>query len=123
MSNCNSCSGNCSGCSGCAKELILTPWEIAMLQKLAQTPFLPVARHTDDMTPIYLEDTDRTPEEYSLILAYLEKKGLLDIDYHQRLAHFDYSAYAVYPLHGSMALTARGQDVLDAMELQGFRKD
>lgn len=119
MHNCN-CSGNCASCGGCAKHLVLTQAELTMLQKLAQIPFLPVARKTDDMTPIYLEDSDYPPEEYSLILACMEKKGLIDLSYHQHLSGFDYSAYQAYPLHGSMALTARGQEVLDTLELQGI---
>lgn len=72
------------------------------------------------MTPIYLEDTRYTREEYSLILECLEKKGLIDIDYRQSLSGFDYSAYAGFPCHGSIALTARGQTVVEMLELQGF---
>jgi len=120
MSNCN-CSGSCASCGGCAKALVLTQAELAMLQKLAQTPFLPVARRQDDMTPIYLEDSDYTAEEYSLILACMEKKGLIDLDYQQSLVGFDYSAYSAYPLHGSIALTARGQEVWESLEFQGIQ--
>ena len=120
MSNCN-CSGSCASCSGCAKALVLTQAELTMLQTLAQTPFLPVARCQDNMTPIYLEDSDHAPEEYSLILACMEKKGLIDLDYHQPLAGFDYSAYHAYPLHGSIALTARGQEVWESLEFQGIQ--
>jgi len=116
----HSCSGNCGSCGGCAKELVLTSMEIEMLQTLAQIPFLPVARKGDTMTPIYLEDTRYTREEYSLILECLEKKGLIDIDYRQSLSGFDYSAYAGFPCHGSIALTARGQTVVEMLELQGF---
>ena len=114
----HSCSGNCGSCSGCAKELVLTPMEMDMLQTLAQIPFLPVARKASDETPIYLESGNR--EENALLIACLEKKGLIDIDYHMPLARFNYSAYAAYPLHGSMALTARGQEVLDTIALQGI---
>ena len=116
----HSCSGNCGSCGGCAKELVLTPMEMDMLQTLAQIPFLPVARKADDMTPVYLEDTRYTREEYSLILACLEKKGLIDMDYRQSLSGFDYSAYAAFPCHGTIALTQRGQTVLEMLELQGF---
>jgi glucose-inhibited division protein A len=48
-----------------------------------------------------------------------EKKALIDIDYHLPLKGFEYSAYAAYPLHGSMALTQRGQQVLELLEVQG----
>ena len=116
MSNCNSCGGNCGSCGGCANTLTLTKEEIDMLHTLGQIPFLPTARKADDMTPIYLEEAGK---DYSLILACLEKKGLIDIDYRAPLSGFDYSAYKGYPIHGSIALTARGQQVLDLLELQG----
>ena len=116
MSGCGNCCGSCGSCG----EMVLSPGEVEMLQKLGQIPFLPVARKADDMTPIYLEDTQHTREEYSLILACLEKKGLIDLDYRQSLAGFDYSAYAGYPCRGSFALTQRGQSVLEMLELQGF---
>ena len=119
MSTCGSC-GSCNGCSGCAKQLVLTPDEVDMLLTFGQTPFLPVARKASDTTPVYLEETQKTPEEYSLILACLEKKGLIDMDYHRKLSGFDYQAYAKYPLQGSMALTARGLSVLESLDLWGI---
>ena len=116
----HSCSGNCGSCGGCAKELVLTPMEMDMLQTLAQIPFLPVARKADDMTPIYLEGTEFSREEYSMILAHLDRKGLIDIDYRNPLSGFDYASYAGYPVHGSMALTERGHTVIELMEMQGI---
>jgi hypothetical protein len=91
-----------------------------MLLTFSEIPFLPVARKTDDMTPVYLE-TKGT--DFSLILACLEKKGLIDIDYRTPLSRFDYSVYASYPVHGSMALTARGQQVVEMLELQGITEE
>ncbi len=120
MGNCKSCSGCCGQCGGCANSLTLTKDEVDTLLIFSQIPFLPVARKSDDMTPIYLEEQDR---DYSLILACLEKKGLIDIDYRSPLARFDYSAYHAYPVHGSMALTARGQQVLELLEMQGLTED
>ena len=114
------CGGNCSSCGGCAKELLLTGGEVDILQKLGQIPFLPVARRADDMIPVYLEDDVHTREEYSLILQVLEKKALIDIDYAQPLKGFDMSAYKGLPVHGSFALTARGQQVLEMLEIQGL---
>ena len=35
------------------------------------------------------------------------------------LKNADYSRYAHLPIHGSMALTARGQQVLEVLERQG----
>lgn len=114
MSNCENCSG---GCGGCARELTLTPGELSMLEKLAQIPFLPIVRRTDDATPIYLEDQDHSQEEYSLILQLMEKKGLITLDFDRPLKN--YTPSPGYPIHGSMALTARGQYVLQLLELQG----
>ena len=116
------CKGNCGSCGGCAKELTLTEGEIALLQKLGQIPFLPVARRADDMIPVYLEDDDCTREEYSLILQLLEKKGLISLDYDKPLRGFAMSAYEKLPVHGSIALTQRGQTVLEMLELQGIQK-
>ncbi|MBQ8797246.1 MAG: hypothetical protein IJZ56_03525 [Oscillospiraceae bacterium] len=115
------CSGNCGNCGGCAKELVLTQKEVDMLYTLGQFPFLPVARKADDMTPIYLEDDACSREEYSLILQVLEKKALISIDYDKPLAGADMSAYKGYPVHGSFALTARGQSVLEMLDIQGIR--
>ena len=117
------CNGNCGSCGGCAKELVITPWEIEMLQKLGQIPFLPVARKMGDLEPVYLEDQDHTREEYSLILQTLEKKGLISLDFAVKIRGFDDSAYAAYPIRGSMALTQRGQQVLEMMEIQGLTEE
>ena len=116
-----SCNGNCSACSGCARELVLTEKEMDFLNVLGQYAFLPVARTLGDLTPVYLEEGDR--EEMSLLLQCLEKKGLISLDYDKPLRRFDESAYADYPIRGSMALTERGQKVLELMELQGFETE
>ena len=115
MGNCN---GNCAGCSGCARELVLTKQEITFLQELGRIPFLPVARKMGDLEPVYLEAGD--PEEMSLLLQCLEKKGLISLDFDKPLKGFDESAYAAYPIRGSMALTERGHKVLELMEYQGI---
>lgn len=117
------CNGNCASCGGCARELTLTAWEVEMLQKLGQIPFLPVARKLGDLAPVYLEDSDRTVEEYSLILQCLEKKGLISLDFAEKIKGFDDAAYSAYPIRGSMALTGRGQQVLEVIELQGIREE
>lgn len=124
MKSCDSC-GGCGGCSssgscgGCANRLELHRAELDFLQKLAQIPFLPVARRADDMTPVYLEDSDYTREEYSLILQCLEKKALVSIDYDSPLKGADMGAYKGYPVHGSVALTARGIGVVEMLQMQG----
>lgn len=113
------CSGNCGSCGGCARELVLTRQEICLLEKLGQLAFLPVARKAGDMIPVYLEDREESPEQYSLILQCLEKKGLIDISYDQPLKGMDMAAYRGYPVHGSVGLSARGQQVLEMLEIQG----
>ena len=120
MGNCGNCSGNCAGCAGCGGCMELTEGEVQMLLTLGQIPFLPVARKMGEDTPVYLEDAARSPEEYSLILQCLEKRGLIDIDYSKPLRGFDDSAYAAYPIRGSFALTMRGQQVVELLELQGI---
>ena len=115
------CNGNCGACSGCARELVLTDREIEFLNLLGQYAFLPVARTMGDLTPVYLEDGDR--EEMSLLLQCLEKKGLISLDYDKPLRGFEDGAYAAYPIRGSMALTERGQKVLELMEYQGIQQE
>ena len=115
------CNGNCSSCSGCAREMVLTEKEIEFLNLLGQYAFLPVARTMGDLTPIYLEEGER--EEMSLLLQCLEKKGLISLDYDKPLGNFDERAYAAYPIRGSMALTERGQKVLELMEYQGVETE
>ena len=116
----NHCNHNCGSCSGCAAALELTVGEIEILRELEQFSFLPVARRADDMIPVYLEDSLHSREEYSLILQCLEKKGLIDIDYYAPLAGADMSAYQGLPVHGSFALTQRGQTVVELLAVQGI---
>lgn len=115
------CGGNCGACPGCARELVLTKKEIDFLNTLGQIPFLPVARKMGDPTPVYLEDGEQ--EEMSLLLQCLEKKGLISLDFEKPLRGCDESAYAAYPIRGSMALTERGQKVLELMEYQGIQAE
>jgi len=120
MHTCHSCGGNCVSCGGCGNSLTLTQAEMDMLRAFSQIPFLPVARKTDDLTPVYLETDD---PDTGLVLMCLEKKGLIDMDYYAPLRGFDYHAYDRFPLHGSMALTARGQSVLDTLDYLGAAED
>lgn len=121
--SCGGCGGNCSGCTGCSASLELTAGEMGVLQTLGQYSFLPVARRREDMTPVYLEDSTLSREEYSLVLQCLEKRGLIDISYDAPLKGADMSAYVGYPVHGSMGLTQRGQQVLELLEMQGIEED
>jgi hypothetical protein len=100
--------------------LELTVGEIHILSELGQYAFLPIARRADDMVPVYLEDERYSREEYSLILQVLEQKGLISLDYDRPLPHADMTAYADYPVKGSMALTARGQTVVEMLDIEGI---
>ena len=121
--SCGGCGGNCGDCSGCSASMELTAGEVGFLQTLGQYSFLPVARRREDMVPVYLEDSTLSREEYSLILQCLEKRGLIDISYDAPLKGADMSAYVGYPVHGSMGLTQRGQQVLELLEMQGIEED
>ncbi len=116
-----SCTGNCAGCSGCARELVLTREEIGFLRYLGQIPFLPVARTAADPAPVCLEEGE--PEKLSLVLQCLEKKGLISLDYDKPLTGTDPAVYRDYPIRGSMALTRRGQLVLEMLEYQGAQTE
>ena len=109
------CGGNCAACSGCARELVLSEGEIAILRELAQYAFLPIARTPADETPIDPEN----PQRESLLLQILEKKGLISLDYDKPLGGVLDAWYAACPIQGSMALTQRGQQVLELLEYQG----
>ena len=58
----------------------------------------------------------------ALILLCLEKKNLVSIDYSTPLKGFSYAGYEKYPVKGSVALTNRGQQVLDLLEKQGIQE-
>ena len=94
-----------------------------LLQTLGQIPFLPIARKKEDTVPVYLEDTAFSQEEYSQILQVLEQKNLITLDYDKPLSGFDGNAYRDYPIRGSMALTQRGQIVVDMLDKQGIPEE
>jgi len=123
MSGCGNCSGGCAGCtgcSGCGGAMELTSGELDMILTLGQIPFLPVARKMGEDIPVYLEDSEKPAEEYSLILQCLEKRGLISLDYDKPLKGFSGPTYDGYPIRGSFALTSRGQRVLELLEMQGI---
>ena len=123
MPDCETCNGcsQCGGCSGCGGGLLLTESEIKLLRLFGQIPFLPVARTAGDDGPVFLEWG--APDYYKTVILSLERKGLIDIDYHAPLRGFPYEGYENYPLKGSMGLTLRGQEVLDTLDLQGYSEE
>ena len=121
--NCGSCSGGCGSCGGCARELTLIQEELDFLRELGEVAFLPVARTMGDLTPVYLEAGLDQKDHYALLLQCLEKKGLISLDYDKPLRGFSDTAYASYPIRGSMGLTERGQKVLEMVEYQGISEE
>ena len=122
MADCKSCAGGCcESCGSCKGDILLSEGEIALLQALGQYSFLPVARKKEDMTPVYREETHYTEEEYSLFITLLDKKQLIYLDY-TPLSGANMGLYSELPVHGSMGLTKRGQQVLDLLEIQGVEQ-
>lgn len=114
MGNCESC-GGCSGCGGgcgCSPELELTEEEIDFLRRLGECAFLPVIRKED--APVFPEEPGK-----ELVLQCLEKRGLISLDFDKPLKGYHSAEYDACGVRGSMALTKRGQDVLELMEYQG----
>ena len=119
--DCKTCNSGCRGdCGGCAKVLELTEGEVHFLQELGMYAFLPVARRADDMTPFYPEGEGFTLEEYSAILMHLERKGLVSMDYGAPVGNYPAELYAPWPVHGSVALTQRGQEVVETLQITGI---
>lgn len=122
QSSCSGCKGSCSGCTGCngcGGSLSITEEEAAFLRHLGQIPFLPVGRNMGDTDPIFLEEGEEKREFYSLLFQCLEKKNLISLDYDKPLKGYEEGWYGSVPVKGSMALTQRGQTVLELLEYQG----
>ena len=112
MDNCASCVNK--SCGGC-RSLALTPEELSFLQLFREEPFLPLSRSEDGEKPVYLGGG----EVVSDTLSWLMLKGLITLDYDSPISNFDYVGYEKYPVRGSMALTQRGQEALDYIDVQG----
>ncbi|MBO5891652.1 MAG: hypothetical protein J6Q30_02935 [Oscillospiraceae bacterium] len=121
MPECTHSCGSCGHCGKCGSCLTLNEAELHLLQKLGEIPFLPVARRADSADPIYLEDQNYPVAEYSLILQSLEAKGLITLDYDIPIKDLQSQSYSSYPIVGSFALSARGQHVLELLDLQGIQ--
>ncbi len=115
MGNCSKCGGG-GGCSGCG-SIELNPGEVEILVRLGQLPFLPVGGESYNAMPVLLGEENMTPRESGLVLLCLEKKGLVSLERNQPLK--GYAGYGGYPVRGSVALTEKGQRVLELLEIQG----
>ena len=92
-----------------------------LLEELAVFALLPVARRADDMTPHYVEGTAYSQEDYSAILLHLERKKLIDIDYGSPVGSYTDPGYAGLKVRGSVALTGRGQAVVEQLHIHGIQ--
>lgn len=110
-------------CGACGSgQLELTREEIDFLNRFAQVPFLPVARRWESEIPVYLEEGKEAAEMYSAAILGLSQKRLIRLDYDIPLLNFDYQNYGQYPCQGSMALTARGLEAVELLEIQGIEE-
>ena len=110
MTDCTSCGGCAGGCGGCRSHvLLLTEPELRLL---------PAACTRTDETPVYLDGSENRAQTSAAILA-LQIKRLISVDFALPLKGFDYAGYEPWPIHGSMALTAAGQEALDSLDIQG----
>lgn len=114
--NCGAC------CGGCGGVLELTSAELDLLRLFAQLPFLPVARRWDSEVPVCLEEGNDDLETSSAAIMRLSQKRLIQLDYDIPLRNFNYDSYGQYPCHGSMALTAKGQEAVERLEIQGIEE-
>lgn len=114
-----SCCGGCSGCAGKGGAITLHPAEIDILRELAVCPFLPVGLNSRTGEPFCLEFPDMDEKIVPLALSVLEKRGFIRVDYDIPLAGFAYEGYEVCFRRGSLALTAKGQDVIERLAVQG----
>ena len=112
-----------SDCAACPEAggcgiLFLTEDELSVLRRFAETPFLPLVRDAGGL-PL-CPSLEGDPERLAAVLRNLESKGLISLDDRLPLTNYDYSPWASRPVHGSMALTAAGQDAWEALEVQGI---
>lgn len=116
------CSGSWGSCSGCeANELILTKKELELLERFGEIPFYPIVRNLRTDTTEIL-DNELCGQEYAAALASLEFRGLVTIDNRIPLSGCSYSGYGIEYDHGSAALTAVGQRMVEQLELFGIEE-
>ena len=116
------CGGNCRG--GCGQTVYITKEELELLREFSQIPFLPVALNMGKGTPVYLREGETRPaEEVTTAIQMLQQKGWIQVDYSIPLRNYDYAAYSSYLQKGSMALTARGIDLLEQLAITGIEEE
>ena len=113
---------DCAACpdAGSCGALFLTEDELSVLRRFAETPFLPLVKKADGLP--FCPTLEGDAERLAAVLRNLECKGLISLDDWLPLTNYDYSAFASHSVCGSMALTASGQDALEALEIQGIKE-
>ena len=102
-----------AGCGGCG-DIYLTGKALELLEALGEYAFLPLGQR--DGKPVYIAGDG---EVFSNAVTALKLNGLITADYDIPLEGFDYKDYVNCTKLGSMALTARGQAALEAVDTQG----
>ena len=114
--NCHACD-RCAGCAGCQQNAALNPLEYALLDVFSVTPFLPVAIDRQSGQALLL-DPELETAAASLALRLLQRRGYVQVSSDLPMKNVSYRGYEDWE-HGSAALTARGQEAIDAMEYGG----
>lgn len=106
-SKAHGCCGHGGHCCRTHQAISITREERAFLMRLAQIPFLPLARfilvssrsshiQVTALAPVHLTASDQSLEQIrktGTILLGLEHKGLISLDYDQPLQGCDYAEY------------------------------
>lgn len=115
---CAGCGGctQCGGCSGCG-SIALTQSQLDVLARFAVMPFYPAGYMLPDDAPVCLDFC--TPEEMQALQSLIAQR-LISSDPYETVAGADLSGYRSFQLHGSVALTRRGQQVIEQLDMQGL---
>ena len=103
-------------CRGCG-DIYLSKPALELLTLLGSFAFLPVGER--DGKAVHISDSG---EEHINSLKALILNGLVSLDWTRPLEGCDYSAYSGFDRLGSIALTARGQDALDTLDVLGVEE-
>lgn len=102
-------------CGGCgSSDIFLTGKALELLSALGEYAFLPLGER--EGRPVYVSESGET---FSNAVVALKLNGLITTDYDIPMEGYDYKDYVDCSRLGSMALTARGQAALEAIDTQG----
>ncbi len=122
---------SCSHCGGCGgSPTPLSETERLLMDTLAQTAFLPLARflirNPDDpelsfvmSAPVYLPTLSATTDElkqYGSALLSLRKRGYITIDYGMPLSGFDYEEWKTSDFYDRFAFSVEAPGAFPYLE-------